>query len=103
MNFVYWLVAMVLLAACVWLWILYRREKGKRWDETSRCAGLENEIQLWIQATTALDRANREIVKHANEILGEKRKLQERLSAELCPMNNHVWLDGKCVKCGVKK
>ena len=30
MNFVYWMVIVVLLAACVWLWILYRREKGKR-------------------------------------------------------------------------
>ena len=26
--------------------------------------------------------------------------LQDRLSALLCPMNDHVWKDGRCVKCG---
>ena len=26
--------------------------------------------------------------------------LQDRLSALLCPMNDHVWRDGVCVKCG---
>jgi hypothetical protein len=27
-------------------------------------------------------------------------KLQDRLSALLCPHNDHVWEDGRCVKCG---
>ena len=26
--------------------------------------------------------------------------LQDRLSALLCPQNDHVWKDGVCVKCG---
>ena len=26
--------------------------------------------------------------------------LQDRLSAILCPRNDHVWKDGVCVKCG---
>ena len=30
-------------------------------------------------------------------------KLQDRLSALLCPMNDHVWKDGVCVKCGRMK
>lgn len=30
-------------------------------------------------------------------------KLQDRLSALLCPMNDHVWKDGVCAKCGRMK
>ena len=37
-----------------------------------------------------------ELVKARREI-AEK---QDRLSALLCPTNNHVWKDGICLKCG---
>lgn len=30
----------------------------------------------------------------------ENARLQDRLSALLCPTNNHVWKDGRCAKCG---
>ena len=30
----------------------------------------------------------------------ERDELQDRLSALLCPSNNHIWEDGVCVKCG---
>ena len=33
----------------------------------------------------------------------ERDELQDRLSALLCPMNDHVWQDGVCVKCGRMK
>jgi len=29
--------------------------------------------------------------------------LQDKLSAILCPRNDHVWKDGRCVKCGRMK
>ena len=30
----------------------------------------------------------------------ERNAMQDRLSAILCPRNDHVWKDGRCVKCG---
>ena len=30
----------------------------------------------------------------------ERNAMQDRLSALLCPRNDHVWKDGVCVKCG---
>ena len=30
----------------------------------------------------------------------ERNAMQDRLSAILCPNNDHVWKDGRCVKCG---
>ena len=33
----------------------------------------------------------------------ERNAMQDRLSALLCPHNDHVWKDGRCVKCGRAK
>ena len=30
----------------------------------------------------------------------ERNAMQDKLSALLCPTANHVWKDGRCVKCG---
>ena len=30
----------------------------------------------------------------------ERNAMQDRLSSLLCPMNDHVWKDGVCAKCG---
>ena len=30
----------------------------------------------------------------------ERNAMQDKLSALLCPMNDHVWKDGRCMKCG---
>ena len=39
--------------------------------------------------------------KHEYDVIREEKNvLQDRLSASLCPSNNHVWKDGKCIKCG---
>ena len=32
----------------------------------------------------------------------ERNEMQDRLSALLCPRNDHVWKDGICIKCGAK-
>lgn len=38
------------------------------------------------------------------DTLGEKNDaLQDKLSAILCPHNDHVWKYGRCVKCGRAK
>ena len=33
----------------------------------------------------------------------ERNAMQDKLSAILCPHNDHVWKDGRCVKCGRTK
>ena len=37
---------------------------------------------------------------YALRVSMENIELQDRLSAILCPHNDHVWKDGVCVKCG---
>ena len=37
---------------------------------------------------------------YALRVSMENIELQDHLSALLCPMNDHVWKDGRCVKCG---
>jgi len=39
----------------------------------------------------------------ADEQIDKNRALQDRLSALLCPSNNHIWKDGVCAKCGRMK
>lgn len=34
------------------------------------------------------------------KLAAKRNVLQDRLSAILCPNNDHVWKDGRCVKCG---
>lgn len=43
------------------------------------------------------------VMWYAEMLMDTKRErdaLQDRLSALLCPHNNHIWKDGRCVKCG---
>jgi len=42
-------------------------------------------------------------LEYALRVSMENIKLQDRLSALLCPTANHVWRDGRCVKCGRAK
>lgn len=39
-------------------------------------------------------------VDERNDLKARLPVLQDRLSAILCPRNDHVWKDGCCVKCG---
>ena len=77
-----------------------QEEKERRWDEISRAAGLENIIE---DRTRDISYYHEITCKHTASIIrltSEKVFLQDRLSAILCPTNNHVWKDGHCVKCG---
>ena len=37
------------------------------------------------------------------ELITKQEKMQDKLSSALCPMNNHIWVGGKCSKCGRAK
>ena len=95
------------LAAVFILWAkldeqkkLTQEEKEKRWDEISRSAGLENIIEDRTKDVLFLNREARRFFEDAFEKMVERNALQDRLSALLCPTNNHVWKDGVCAKCG---
>ena len=80
-----------------------QEEKERRWDEISRAVGLENEIAFWKEAN---DDKIKDILyyhKECEKLATERDALQDRLSALLCPMNDHVWKDGVCAKCGRAK
>lgn len=75
----------------------------RRWDEISRAVGLENEIeQLKKQCETISDIARFQFERGV-DLYEKNAKMQDRLSALLCPTENHVWKDGVCVKCGRAK
>lgn len=77
-----------------------QEEKERRWDEISRAAGLENEIEYMKQLYwSAEDSLTRECGLNLH-LLEKNYDLQDKLSSVLCPTNNHVWKDGFCVKCG---
>ena len=73
----------------VFFYRLYKQEKVKRLFETSRCDTRDKLIDqqdsfIW-------------------ELIRKQEKMQDRLSTILCPMNNHIWIGGKCSKCGRAK
>ena len=95
------------LAAAFVLWAkideqkkLTKEERDRRWDEISRAVGLENELERFKAREQCAARA---VIWYSGELLKqitENAQMQDKLSALLCPMNDHVWKDGKCVKCG---
>ena len=93
-----------LAALAVFFWWLYRREYNRRWDEISNAFSEEKHLREVIndQVKDVLhyrDLYNQQLVLNYNLVV-EKSELTDKLSALLCPTNNHVWKDGKCVKCG---
>ena len=77
-----------------------QEEREKRWSEISRAVGLENELEQ----SKAREKCSAEaLLWYADHLAGARvihENLQDRLSALLCPTNNHIWKDGVCVKCG---
>jgi len=78
------------LAAVFVLWAKVQEEREKRWQETSIMLSNEKELNEKIQKQN----------EYAGILVKEYSRLQSKLSAILCPTNNHVWQDGVCVKCG---
>lgn len=89
-------------------------ERDRRWDEISLRLNVEKELeqskvhQQWMQEDVL--RYSEQLTKE--QALGAEREeeifrlsawhniMQDKLSALLCPMNDHVWRDGVCTKCG---
>ena len=84
-------------------------------DEWKKTAADEHEnhvaaLRIWNANAEYAQRLEKErdiIFDKLNELSAlniglhiDNAKLQDRLSALLCPMNDHVWVDGCCVKCG---
>jgi len=106
------------LAAVFILWAkldeqkkLTQEEREKRWDEISRATSIEKELEKELEAEKGV--LSEEIARlnecldtefeFADDQIDKNRDLQDKLSALLCPTNNHVWQDGVCVKCGRAK
>lgn len=109
-------VIMIFIACCAagaWLvtWAkldeqkkLTKEERDRRWDEISLRQNVEKEkdaeIAYWKEANN--DKIGDILFYHAEclKLAIERDALKDKLSALLCPTNNHVWKDGVCVKCG---
>ena len=82
---------------------LTKEERDRRFDEISRAVGLENEIERLTERLSCINDAARFQFERGVDLYEKNAKMQDRLSALLCPMNDHVWKDGVCVKCGRAK
>ena len=105
------------LAAAFVLWAKLEEEKLKTMEER-KCyeamLRLHNGVAVRAQELQAKNGAlesdiatlnhclNTEL-DYVDELIDKNRDMQDRLSALLCPMNDHVWVDGCCVKCGRMK
>jgi len=88
---------LALAALAVFFWWLYRREYNRRWDEISNAFTAEKEAKSLISdKDKLLDQQDSFIW----QLITKQEKMQDRLSDLLCPTSNHVWKDGKCIKCG---
>jgi len=92
----------------------WEEAKQKIWDE--RSVWLSEVKQLEHDKEILLEGGRRDadaILWYADELMKTKAYfeqcrngnmvLQDKLSAILCPRNDHVWVDGICTKCGRQK
>ena len=95
------------LAAAFVLWAKVDEQKQKTKEEHANylaalklhntTAEAAQSVSDYLDIKTHL--AERDL-EYALRVSMENIKLQDRLSALLCPMNDHVWKDGRCAKCG---
>ena len=95
------------LAAAFALWAKLDEQKQKTKDEHANYIAALNLHNTTAERAQWLDHEREVIYGQLNKLsiinFGlhfDNAKLQDRLSAILCPMNDHVWKDGRCVKCG---
>ena len=97
-------VALLALAMFFVAWAKYLDEKESRLKkELEFGTQLENIGRAREVDRRFIDRLLDENKMYANaykDFCEKNIRLQERLSAELCPTNNHIWVNGVCVKCG---
>lgn len=69
-------------------------ERDRRWDEISRALSIEKEKNATIDMICV--EASRDYFLYCEKT----RAMQDKLSAIICPRNDHVWKNGCCIKCG---
>ena len=94
--------AAMLVAIAKW-----QEEKEHRWDEISLRLNVENELE---QSKAREKRTAQSVQWYADQLAvcewrrrrakNKNRDLQDRLSALLCPRNDHIWVGGVCKRCG---
>ena len=85
------------LAAAFVLWAKIDEQKQKTADEHANYIAALN---LHNATAEAAQRVAERDLEYALRVSYENINLQNHLSALLCPTANHVWKDGRCVKCG---
>ena len=80
-------------------------DERKEWFE--KVARLEYDKQILLEGSRRdletirdLEQSLRTTASVAANATAGNHALQDKLSAILCPHNDHVWVDGVCVKCG---
>jgi len=105
------------LAAFFVMWAKWEEEKVKTREEQEcyeAMLRLHNGVAVRAQELQAKNGALKSEIARLNQCLDtefefadeqidKNRALQDRLSALLCPSNNHIWKDGVCAKCGRMK
>lgn len=77
-----------------------QEEKERRWDETSLTLTAEKRLEqahLWWRNC---EDSNIYLREKSLRLWLENIDLQDRLSAAVCPRNDHIWVNGVCKKCG---
>ena len=99
-------------SSCIaWLLIKCKAENESRWDEISRAATYEHDMERLEdslkQLETTYDKTTDFYRSVWHKSLLEQNELQLKLAKLLCPTNNHVWEEKrkgsgvyKCKKCG---
>lgn len=88
------------LAAVFVLWAKLDEQKQKTTEKRER---LWDEISIslnWEKSNAGGDQLLDQQDAFIEELITKTERQQDKLSAILCPTNNHVWKDGVCVKCG---
>ena len=95
------------LAAAFVLWAKIDEQKQKTADEHANylaALNLHNTTAEAAQRVSDYLDIKTHLAEHdleyALRVSMENIELKDRLSALLCPHNDHVWKDGVCVKCG---
>ena len=85
----------------------FRRDAKKEHEAYIAALNLHNTTAAALEQSEARVKCAADAVfwyaEHLMDVKAECAVLQDRLSGLLCPRNDHVWIDGKCVKCGRTK
>ena len=102
------------LAAAFVLWAKIDEQKQKTADEHANYIAALNLHNATAEAAQRLENEKERSTDYSglyakqteawrdelDRLWKERNAMQDRLSAILCPRNDHVWKDGVCVKCG---